>query len=180
MRLQTHELVPHPNFAPKDVRGVSVLWKELADGRLMLRYRVDGCSSLTAPQFRGKGRGEELWQTTCFELFLYDGAGRYREFNFSPSQQWAAYRFAGYRSQRENFEPRRTPEIIPEMGRKIFMLTAFIDLAELEGAQSAAVSAVLEEKGKRPSYWALVHNGLKPDFHDPTCFRLPLGSARAP
>ena len=177
MWLQTHRLIPHPNFAPRDVKEVSVRWVNLKDGRAMLRYRVDGCDSLVVPEFHGKGRGDELWKQTCFELFLYDGDGRYREFNFSPSQQWAAYRFAGYRMQQEDFEPVRPPEIHSERGHSIFMQTVFIASAELEGAKRAALSAVIEEQGRRPSYWALAHNSLKPDFHDPACFRLPLGPA---
>ena len=158
---------------------MSVHWSELPDGRLMLRYRVDGCGSLVVPPFRGKGRGEDLWKTTCFELFLYDGAGRYREFNFSPSGQWAAYAFSGYRNRSENLEPRRWPEIKHESGSEVFMLTVFVDRRELEGAERAALAAVIEERGGRPSFWAMSHAGLKPDFHDPACFRIPLPAPRA-
>ena len=160
---------------PGKVTSLSVRWSELPDGRLMLRDRVDGCASLVVPEFRGKGRGDDLWQTTCFELFLYDGEGRYREFNFSPSQQWGAYRFAGYRGQRMDFEPIASPEIAPQSGESVFMQTVFLSRKELEGAERASVSAVIEEEGGRPSYWAMVHNGLKPDFHDPACFRIALG-----
>lgn len=177
--MQTHRLIPHPNFAPRHVKGVSVRWSSLADGRLMLRYRVDGCDSLVVPEFRGKGRSDDLWKRTCFELFLYDGEGSYREYNFSPCQQWAAYRFAGYRSLDENFDPVQTPEILPERGHSIFMQTVFLSGKELAGAKRAALSAVIEEQGRRPSYWALTHNGLKPDFHDPACFRLALGPPKA-
>ena len=162
---------------PKDIESVSVRWSELADGRLMLRFRVDGCQSLVVPEFRGMGRNDDLWKTTCFELFLYDGEGRYREFNFSPSQQWAAYRFAGYRGQREDFEPAIPLEVQSDRGLSIFTLTTFISQKELEGAQSAALAAVLEEEGGRPSYWALSHGSLKPDFHDPAGFRISLKGA---
>lgn len=175
--MQTYELVPHPSFAPKDVHAVTLRWSPLADGRLMLRYRVDGCAELLAPEYGGSGRGEDLWRTTCFELFLYDGAGRYREFNFSPSQRWAAYGFEGYRSNRGDYEPLLPPDINSDRGHSIFTLTAFIDQRETDGVERAAVSAVIEEEGGRPSYWALAHGGLKPDFHDPACFRIPLGPA---
>jgi hypothetical protein len=172
--LQTHDLTPHPNFAPGEVRGVSVRWVELPDGRLMLRYRVDGCGGLVLPPFRGRGRADDLWKTTCFELFLYDGDGRYREFNFSPSGQWAAYDFSGYRNRVGSYEPRRTPEINHESGRSLFVQTVFVDRRELDGAERAALAAVIEEQGGRPSYWSLAHGALKPDFHDPACFRIPL------
>ena len=153
---------------------MSVRWVELPDRRLMLRYRVDGAANLIVPPFRGRGRGDDLWKTTCFELFLYDGGGRYREFNFSPSGQWACYSFSGYRNLAGPFEPRQTPQIDHETGTSMFVQTVFIDRGELEGAESAALAAVIEEKGGRPSYWALAHGGLKPDFHDPACFRIPL------
>lgn len=177
--MQTHQLVHHRNFAPANVKGVSVRWSELPGGRLMLRYRVDGCESILLPDFKGKGRGDNLWETTCFELFLHDGNGEYREYNFSPSQQWAAYRFRGYRSRREDFEPVVLPEIKSEQGDHVFMLTVFISLEELAGAEAAALCAIVQEQGQRPSYWAMVHNRLKPDFHDPAGFRLRLRAADA-
>src|SRR5690348_15948424 len=141
----------------------------------MLRYRVDGCSALVVPPFHGRGCGDDLWKTTCFELFLYDGAGRYRELNFSPSGQWAAYAFSGYRNLAGNAELREIPEIKHETGDKVFIQTVFLDRRELEWAESAAVAAVIEEEDGRPSYWALAHGGLQPDFHDPACFRIALG-----
>ena len=144
----------------------------------MLRYRVDGCSALVVPPFKGHGQADELWKTTCFELFLYDGEGRYRELNFSPSGQWAMYGFAGYRHRDGDVALRDYPEIKHDTGESVFVQTVFIDAAILLGAERAALTAVIEEKGGRPSYWALAHNGLKPDFHDPFGFRIPLGGAK--
>lgn len=176
--MQTFELIPHPAFAPAAITGVSVRWAVLADGRLMLRYRVDGCGALVVPPFRGHGQADELWKTTCFELFLNDGEGRYRELNFSPGGQWALYSFAGYRHRAGEAQMRDFPEIRHEKGDNVFVQTVFVDAAILRGAQSAALAAVLEEEGGRPSYWALVHNGLRPDFHDPFGFRVPLAAAQ--
>lgn len=172
--MQTLELKPHQAFHPGKVSGVSVRWTQLDDGRLMLRYRVDGCGDLVVPPFKGHGQADELWKTTCFELFLYDGDGRYREFNFSPSGQWAVYGFAGYRNRDEDAAMRDHPEIKHETGDSVFVQTVFVDSAILLGAERAALAAVIEEAGGRPSYWALAHNGLKPDFHDPFGFRIPI------
>lgn len=174
--MQTLELTPHPAFHPAKVTGVSVRWSQLNDGRLMLRYRVDGCGDLVVPPFKGHGQADELWKTTCFELFLYDGAGRYRELNFSPNGQWAIYSFAGYRNRAGDAVLRDHPEIKHEMGESVFVQTVFVDAAILLGAERAALAAVIEETGGRPSYWAMAHNGLKPDFHDPFGFRIPLKS----
>lgn len=176
--MQTYELNSHPAFMPGEVTGVSVRWSVLPKGKLMLRYRVDGAAELTIPDFRGRGRGLDLWKNTCMELFLYDGKGRYREFNFSPSGQWALYGFNGYRNGREDIEPLRTPEITGAMGESVYMMTVFLSVRELEGAESAALSVVAFEDGGRPSYWGMVHNKMEPDFHDPACFRIALGAAK--
>ncbi|MCB2052189.1 MAG: DOMON-like domain-containing protein [Novosphingobium sp.] len=172
--MQIHALKHHQNFSPEKVSQVSVRWTELNDGRLMLRYAISDCKSLVLPDFRGKGRGDDLWKMTCGELFLYDGEGCYREYNFSPSQQWSAYEFSGYRMGRRDIDPIDPPQIIAERGQSIFMLTVFLSQKELRGATRGAVCAVVEENGGRPSYWAMSHHKLEPDFHDPACFGLHL------
>jgi hypothetical protein len=176
--LQIHRLVAHPNFGPFSLRGLSVRWSDLRDGRLMLRYQVEGCASLVLPPPAVPERADELWRNTCFELFLYDGEGRYREFNFSPSQQWAAYRFSGYRSDMQPFDPVCPPEIVAEKGNDLFILTVFLNRADIKPASRGALSAVLEEPARRLSYWALKHGGERPDFHDPACFRLAIAPAQ--
>ena len=175
--MQTYDLKAHPAFQPAKVSAVSARWSELSDGRLMLRYRVDGCAELVLPPYRGNGRAEDLWKTTCFELFLHDGSGRYREFNFSPSGQWAGFEFSGYRNRSGVAELRDWPQIRHETGDSVFVQTVFVPRTILEGAERAAFSAVIEERGGRPSYWALEHPGLKPDFHDPACFRAEVPAA---
>ena len=180
MGLQTRALVPHPAHAATKVTTVAVRWNVLADGRLMLRYRFDGASLLAIPEPRSPARRDGLWQATCCELFLADGEGRYREFNFAPSGQWAAYEFEGYRTRGRDYKPLRLPEISTDLGKSIFVLTAFLDAHELAGATSAALAAVIVEEGEQMSYWALAHGGVKPDFHDPACFRLALGPAGMP
>ena len=173
-------LQPHAKFAPAKVSATGVRLRLLPDGRLMLRYRVDGASLLALPEPRSPARRDGLWRETCCELFLYDGAGKYREFNFAPSGQWAAYGFAGYRNGGHDYEPLRPPEISTDLGNSVFVLTAFIDARELAGATCAALSAVIVEAGGQTSYWALAHGVEKPDFHDPSCFRVRIASADNP
>ena len=55
---------------------------------------------------------DDLWQHTCFELFI--GAkndAEYYEFNFSPSGEWAAYEFRNYRDG----EPIHAEELDPKI-----------------------------------------------------------------
>src|SRR5690606_5952303 len=120
--------------------------------------QVKGAQALVLPGFAGKGRADELWRTTCFELFVKDrkGAG-YAEFNFSPSGRWAAYRFSGYREGMAELEPARAPDVTSSAGEFLFILTATLDAAVLENAGAAGLSAVIEEKDDTKSYWALAH-----------------------
>lgn len=168
--MQTHRLARHPVFAGGAIKGVTLRWGRVADGRIMLRWRVDGGSGLVVPSAREPSRAEDLWKTTCFEMFLADGEGCYREYNFSPSGQWAAWTFAGYRNCSGDHEPVVAPAISIDSGLSVFTCTVFLDGRELAGASYAAFAAVLDEGGGALSWWALRHGREKPDFHDPACF----------
>ncbi len=119
-------------------------------------------------------RTDGLWQTTCFELFVQGSEEGYREFNFSPSGAWAAYRFTGYR---EGMTPLDTPapEIALEQTGERLALTVTLDASALPPMPwKIGLSAVIEEQDGTKSYWALAHPPGKPDFHHPACFALQL------
>lgn len=172
--MQTHRLKFHPTFVPGAVTGLSVRWGRVADGRMMVRYRLDGCGDVILPATSATGRADELWRTTCFELFIADAGGTYREFNFAPSGQWAAYRFSGYRISAGDYAPFAEPEIVMDSGASVLTVTAFLSAEEFAQSSHAALTAVVEEKHGRMSFWADRHPGLKPDFHNPACFVLPV------
>ena len=145
-------------------------------GRIGLRWMVNGLSALKVPPFAGFGRSDDLWRTTCFELFVSDAAGGgYSEYNFSPSHRWAAYHFVGYRDGMSAIEVSTDPLIVPEAGDELFVQTVWLDGSVFEGTASIGLCAVIEEISGRKSYWALAHGRDEPDFHDPACFALTLG-----
>ena len=121
-------------------------------------------------------RADGLWQTTCFEAFLRPaGDDGYREWNFAPSSQWAAYDFSSYREGMAPAELASAPYIRVEDNFTWWALGATIAV-DAETVWELGLSAVLEEKDGTKSYWALAHTeGEKPDFHDAVCFaaRLP-------
>jgi len=121
------------------------------------------------PQSSQPGRRDELWKTTCFEAFLRPDDGEtYSEWNFSPSQDWAAYDFSGYRDGMANAEAAQ-PYIRLEDNFTWWALGATI--AVPAQPWRLGLSAVLEEKDGTKSCWALAHPpGEKPDFHAPDCF----------
>jgi hypothetical protein len=130
----------------------------------------------TIPEPLEPARMDGLWQTTCFEAFLRaEGEEGYREWNFAPSGQWAAYDFAVYRADMTNGDVASPPYIRIEDNLTWWALGATI---AVDAAQrwELGLSAVLEEKDGTKSNWALAHPpGDKPDFHHADCFvaRLP-------
>jgi hypothetical protein len=146
-------------------------------GRLTLNYRMTGrIADLRLPSPRQPLRIDGLWQFTCFEAFLRAGTEEpYFEFNFSPSTAWAAYRFDSYR------EGMRAADAAPAMeassGGGVFRLQAALNGLPLERSWHLGISAVIEEKSGRKSYWALKHPPGNPDFHHPDGFALDLAGA---
>jgi hypothetical protein len=118
----------------------------------------------------------DLWQHTCFEAFLMaeEGPG-YREFNFSPSGEWAAYTFRGYRDGGEQ-EVEMAPVITVNHSAEQLELHAAIRPDCLPPGRSLqlGLSAVVEDADGILSYWALRHPPGKPDFHHTDAFALQL------
>jgi hypothetical protein len=116
-------------------------------------------------------RSDELWRTTCFEAFLRaEAADAYREWNFAPSGNWAAYDFSAYRENMARADVGSPPYIRMEDNFTWWTVGATI-ATDAETSWQLGLSAVLEEKDGTKSYWALAHPpGDKPDFHHADCF----------
>lgn len=165
----THRLICHPDTPSLAVLGINVTLVEDDNDRLLLRWRVDGGSALSLPAYSGSGRAEELWTTTCFEMFVQGDDRAYVEYNFSPSQRWAAYRFPTYRDGRSDEGLSDSPVIDHQQGDRFFVMTVKLPRPVDENLR-IGLSAVIEEEGGVKSYWALAHPDGEPDFHDPACF----------
>ncbi len=141
-------------------------------GSLVLSYVVTGkISDLRLKPIVAGGRADELWRHTCFEAFLGTAPGAaYYEFNFSPSTQWAAYRFSSYRSGMRVATEIGVPRIKVESAPERYTLQASLKLDALSGLPRDAgwrlgLAAVTEDTSGRMSYWALAHPPGKADFH---------------
>jgi len=179
--LQTHPLTAHPAHPPSRVESVEARIIGADDNWLRLRWRIEGSQALVVPPFAGKGRADELWKTTCFELFLRpEGGEGYSEFNLSPSERWAAYDFTAYREGMTERPAEREPQTSIRLGSRFAIFDGAIPLNALPAVDCAMnLAAVIEEEGGIKSYWALSHKREKPDFHDPACFAASLAAPRA-
>ncbi len=149
-----------------------------AAGQLTLRYRLDARpADLRLPPPATPGAADNLWQTTCLEAFVATPTGDdYREFNFSPSGQWAVYRFTGYRQRDESFRPASAPHLSLLAPPDHIVLEARLaaDLLPAAAALHLGLSVVIEAADGGKSYWALRHAAAQPDFHLRASFTLDL------
>ena len=168
-------LVPHPSTPPTDT-GLKV-WANVdyagalgATATANIWFGVGASAELFVIPAAEAGRAQELWKTTCFEAFLRQSGGtQYREWNFAPSGQWAAYDFSSERKGMKDAEIASEPYVRMEDNFTWWALGATIAV-DADKQWEMGLSAVLEEKDGTKSYWALTHGSDKPDFHSTDCF----------
>ena len=157
-------LVRHPDTPPGAVQAIDAELVRVPGGAVAT-YRLFGDTSrLVMPAIIRTERADDLWQTTCFELFVAREGAAYREFNFSPSGAWAAYDFDDYRSGRRDADA--SVEIDTSITNNSLQLIAKIDSEFLDPAD-VGLTAVIEEADGAIRYWSTSFAPGKPDFHAP-------------
>jgi hypothetical protein len=176
---QSTMLTAHPSTPNNAVRSLGVELRSEDPGVLVFRYSLEAdMSRVRVPPSGASGRADTLWKHTCFEAFVApaDTSG-YHEFNFSPSLNWAVYRFTAYREGMSAAEIGRAPEISVRRGDDGLELRSVVHLGHLTDLRDAgrlriALAAVIEDNNGRLSYWGLRHPPGKPDFHHSNGFAL--------
>jgi hypothetical protein len=159
------QLQPHPTTPCSFIDSLTVTIERKRDGVLRCRYELRGDIERLAIPLTSLSptRTDGLWRHTCFELFARTPESHaYSEFNFSPSGDWAAYRFDSYRHGMAELPLTAAPSVAAARRAHDFILIATLD--DPRPAQ-LALSAVLEDGNGEISYWALQHPDGKPDFH---------------
>lgn len=171
-------LVCHPQTPAEAIEGIEALVGIAPDHTLTLLFALQcDLSCLRIPDPRSSRRADGLWQHTCFEAFVMaDKGSGYREFNLSPSGEWAAYDFRAYRDGGE-LESESAPTIVVRRTPNRLELEAQIDRDLLPRGCSLrlGLSGVVEDMDGARSYWALQHPPGEPDFHHADAFTLQLG-----
>jgi hypothetical protein len=144
---------------------------------IVLSFVLQGnLGDIVLPAATAQRRDDNLWQATCLEMFwAEEGRKNYWELNLAPDGAWNVYAFTDYRTGMHREERVAEPLLEIQYAPDRFALTAKLGIANLHESDTplrVGVSAVLQHKDSRLSYWALAHPEKKPDFHAPECFLL--------
>jgi hypothetical protein len=181
----TARLLPHSATPCAVVDAIDVDVEPTTTGGARFEYRFRGRPELIRwPAPAAAGRCDGLWSRTCCEAFAgVGGDAAYREFNFSPSGQWAAYAFLGERKRATDpvIDPPEIDFVLEDGGaRLIATLPAgalpwpmtLSPTPPASGRVELGLSVVVEDAGGNLSYWALCHPAPAPDFHQRAAFAL--------
>ena len=170
--LASHWLLAHPGTPAPAVRELRVTVEpDPAQGGWWLRYTLGAALAALRlpPPAAQPGPADGLWRHTCFEAFVGTAQGAaYREFNFSPSGDWAAYAFSAPRQRASAGHLPLAPRLQWRQGVGTLTLDAWLPQGVLPSANTPhalGLSAVIETDDGRLSYWALAHPAPQPDFH---------------
>jgi hypothetical protein len=176
-----HSLHCHPSGQNLAVQGIAAAAALTPSGALALRYRVQGDlaglllpAPLPAPSASTATDG--LWQHTCCEAFIAAvDQPEYYEFNFSPSGQWAVYRFGKYRERVLDFIAPVAPQLTFSRQADGFLLEVRLPRELLPVVPQFALSLSMVLEGREgatrtpqsatKTFWALAHCAAQPDFH---------------
>ena len=169
-------LSPHPATPPTEPE--LKLWADVEHAHILAATastKIWFCVSAPMQRFgipdaAEPARVDGLWRTTCFEMFLKRPEEEaYREWNFAPSGEWAAYYFTSYREGQGDADVPFAPEIVLQDNLTWWQVGVTVPVEE--GPWQLGLCAALEEQDGTKSYWAIAHPpSAKPDFHAPDCF----------
>ena len=174
--MATVSLQFHPSRPPtaKFSLSCNVAYGPQQDLKLQFELLGDVERILTPTPSARPSRRDGLWQATCFEAFIrFEPSASYREYNFSPSGDWAIYDFSDYRSGMTPTDVAIAPKVSMERSSQRLSIEAHLDHSLLpkpphKGGSPLrlGLSAILLETEGAMSFWALHHPTPTPDFHD--------------
>ena len=171
------DLYIHPSEKKGAITKVTASIERPTPDHVLLTFTIDDPKdALQVPD--GKGiRRDGLWMTTCLEFFLGRASeDSYREFNFSPGGDWAAYSFDRQRQGQRQLLMPEDPKVRWRRERNTWILEAELTINDLPENGACNLTAVIEEKDGTKTHWAALHAPKSPDFHDPLCFSVPFPS----
>ena len=170
-----HALMLHQTCSLGPIKATTASIKATTTG-CEAEFRLDGdIGKIVLPPPGPSVRTDDLWKTTCFEVFWQPiGGTYYREFNLSPSGRWAAYDFDAFR---EGMRDAPVDAIALSTshsasdGSGELVLKASI-ASDLPAPAQVALNAIVEHSGGDLQFWALAFGPGKAEFHSEACRQL--------
>lgn len=159
-----HPLMLHRTCDLGPIRAVTASITATPEG-CEVEFRLDGrADAITLPPPGPSIRTDNLWHTTCFEIFWQPvGGSYYREFNLSPSGRWAAYDFDSFREGMRD-APVEAISLNCSHDEAGLVLKATIT-ADLPSPAQVALNAIVEHVDGGKQFWALAFPPGSPEFH---------------
>ena len=114
-------------------------------------------------------RQMSLWEHTCFEFFIGpEGETGYYEFNLSPSGHWNSFSFSDLRTgmaETPVLQCMTSSVETPDADQVIVSTRVKFRPDSTASRYRVGVSAVVEMQQGQRYYYALAHDGNRPDFH---------------
>ena len=126
---------------------------------------------IAVPQIDAPGRFDNLWNTTCFEIFWSHDGISYRELNLSPSSRWACYDFDSFRQGMRD-APAEVAITVSVSAREL-RLEAEIT-SDLPVPATVALNGIIKDNDGVNRFWALAFRPGRPEFHASDCRDLAL------
>ncbi len=163
-----HPLTLHNSCELGQIRGLSARIEPTAAG-CEAEFRLKGAiAAIIVPGAKPPARTDFLWKTTCFEVFWQPvGGSSYREFNLSPSSQWAAYDFDDVRQNGRDGAVDAIAIACSHTDNELALRASIA--ADLPDPARVGLSAVIECADGALQFWALAFAPGKPDFHQEAC-----------
>jgi len=159
-----HKLQLHPGSTLGPIESISASIFPTASG-CRVQFRMHGnLKEVRIPELGESERMDNLWRTTCFEVFWQpQGGTAYREFNLSPSSKWAAYDFDDFRENGRD-APVDAIAVASAHSSEALLLTADI-ATDLPLPAMIALNAIVEDSKGILHNWALSFRDGPADFH---------------
>ena len=164
-------LVHHPDCAAGSVHAIEASIEPTAQGCRATFVARGDMSRIAVPPAQETGRFDNLWKTTCFEIFWSHDGTSYREFNLSPSTRWAAYDFDGFRDGMRDAPAEIA--IADDVSETALRLTADIR-SDLQLPATVALNGIVQDEDGINRFWALAFRPGAPEFHVSECRALEL------
>ena len=167
-----NNLILHPECPAGPVASISAAIEATETGCRAVFRATGDLDAIIIPEVAEPVRMDNLWRTTCFEIFWQpDGGTYYREFNLSPSTRWACYDFDDFR-----LNSRDAPaEVAIHYRREGGTLVVEAEVvSELPIPADVALNGIIEDKQGNIQFWALAFEPGKAEFHSKVCRALHL------